>query len=200
MRTITAIAAAFVLALFVAPAGQAHFIWHHKHMTLAQKVRYFERSVNHDRAKVARDQGYLRTLAHAHVEQIVGARPLERLITYRARWHRHAFRWHQAQLKRYTRKLEAAALPAHYRGWYCITNGAYPGAHHEGNGYNGSFTGPLGMTTPWMGHYPPGRDWVHSDVVAVYRIAEKESVQQGFSYAWMKGQWPNTYPPCASFF
>lgn len=97
-------------------------------------------------------------------------------------------------------KILLRSRPAHFAGWSCITNGAYPGAAHEGNGYNGSFTGPLGMTTPWMGHYPPGRDWVHTPAVEVYRIAEAESAKRGFSYSWMVGQWPNTFPPCARFF
>lgn len=98
------------------------------------------------------------------------------------------------------RMLRAAVLPAHYAGWSCITNGAYPGAAHEGNGYNGRYSGPLGMTTPWLGHYPPGSDWVHSSVTAVYWIAEREAARARFAYSFMKGQWPNTYPPCAGRF
>jgi hypothetical protein len=101
---------------------------------------------------------------------------------------------HLRQLKR------LLAVPPHYRGWSCITNGAYPGAPHEGNGYAGSYSGPLGMTTPWMGYRPPGRDWVHSRIVDVYWIAERVSARQGFSWSWMKGQWPNTFPPCARWF
>jgi hypothetical protein len=30
--------------------------------------------------------------------------------------------------------------------------------------------------------------------------AENVSAQHGFSYSWMRGQWPNTFPPCASHF
>lgn len=81
--------------------------------------------------------------------------------------------------------------------WSCITNGAYPGAPHEGNGYNGPYSGPLGMTTPWMGHYPPGSDWVHSDTAAVYALAEQEYRKSGYSLAWLHGQWPETSPPCS---
>lgn len=99
-------------------------------------------------------------------------------------------------------RLAAMAPPAagHWRGWSCITNGAYPKAPHEGNGYNGLYSGPLGMTTPWAGYMPPGRDWVHSNVGAVYAIAEKVAATHGFNYGWMHGQWPNTFPPCAAFF
>lgn len=88
----------------------------------------------------------------------------------------------------------------HWAGWSCITNGAYPGAPHEGNGYNGSYTGPLGMSTPWAGHYPPGKDWVHSNRAAVYAIAEQVAARYHWSYTWMQHQWPNTFPPCARYF
>jgi len=85
---------------------------------------------------------------------------------------------------------------AHWSLWSCITNGAYPGAPHEGNGYNGKYTGWLGMSTPWMGHYPPGSDWVHSAQLAVYAIAEQEFRKTGYSLTWLHGQWPQTSPPC----
>jgi hypothetical protein len=90
----------------------------------------------------------------------------------------------------------ATRVVSHQSLWSCITNGAYPGAPHEGNGYNGSYSGPLGMTTPWMGHYPPGSDWVHSDVATVYAIAEEEYRKTGYSSVWLHGQWPQTSPPC----
>lgn len=88
----------------------------------------------------------------------------------------------------------------HWAGWSCITNGAYAGAPHEGNGYNGSYTGPLGMTTPWAGHYPTGSDWVHTPISVVYGFAEQEAARNNFNYSWMQGQWPRTFPPCAGFF
>lgn len=96
--------------------------------------------------------------------------------------------------------LSSSHRLSHYSGWACITNGAYPGGPHEGNGYNGAYSGPLGMTTPWLGHMPPGRDWVHASRRAVYAIAEREAAAHGFSYSFMRGQWPNTYPPCARLF
>lgn len=106
-----------------------------------------------------------------------------------------------AQLREAARQRAIArSRPAHYAGWSCITNGATPTSPHEGNGYNGPYTGPLGMTTPWMGHYPPGSDWVHSPVTAVYAIAESVAARYGFSYSFMAGQWPQTFPPCAGFF
>jgi len=92
--------------------------------------------------------------------------------------------------------------PAHLTGWRCITHGSHfddTGAH-EGNGYYGQYAGPLGMTTPWLGQMPPGRDWVHSDPLAVYEIAEKVAARHGFGESFMIGQWPNTYPPCRAYF
>jgi hypothetical protein len=123
--------------------------------------------------------------------------------------------YHEAQLRWTTRELgeTRAAIRAqqrarerqrtrasHVAGWSCITNGAYSGAPHEGNGYNGPYTGPLGMTDPWMGYSSPGSDWVHTPVGVVYAIAEKVAAQYGFSYSFMAHQWPNTYPPCAGYF
>lgn len=96
--------------------------------------------------------------------------------------------------------LHPAPAVGHWAGWSCITNGAYPGAAHEGNGYNGSYTGRLGMTTPWAGHYPSTGDWVTTSAEETYGVAEKEAAKHGWSYLWMKGQWPNTYPPCAGLF
>jgi hypothetical protein len=89
---------------------------------------------------------------------------------------------------------------AHLAGWLCIHNGAYPGAPHEGRGRNGPYSGPLQMTSPWMGHYPPGGSWDNLSDSAVYAIAESVAAGQHFSYSFMRGQWPNTYPPCASRF
>jgi len=113
--------------------------------------------------------------------------------------HRWLYRTMTSRVLEAERRIAAASRPAHYKLWSCITNGAYPGAAHEGNGYNGPYSGPLGMTTPWAGHSPPGRDWVHSDVMAVYRLAEREYADRGYSSAWLRGQWPNTSPPCSRF-
>lgn len=127
---------------------------------------------------------------------------------------RHGGGWNQIRsckalvwLKREYKKTEAKLHPkvtasvGHWAGWACITNGATPTSAHEGNGYNGSYTGRLGMTTPWAGHYPQaGKDWVHSDISYVYSVAEQEASKHKWSPVWMAGQWPQTYPPCAGYF
>lgn len=97
--------------------------------------------------------------------------------------------------------VQAAKL-SHWTGWSCITHGAHfdNSGYHEGNGYNGQYSGPLGMTTPWLGHYPPGRDWAHSSVASVYAIADAEAAKHGYEWHWMQRQWPETFPPCAKYF
>lgn len=94
-------------------------------------------------------------------------------------------------------RAQARLLPNHYDGWACITNGAYAGAPHEGNGVNGAYAGPLGMTNPWAGH---SGDWVNMEPASVYAIAETVAAKHRFSDSWMRGQWPETYPPCSGYF
>lgn len=94
----------------------------------------------------------------------------------------------------------ARTISGHWAGWSCITNGAYPGAAHEGNGYNGHYTGRLGMTNPWAGHSPSTGDWVTAPIAEVYGVAEAEAVKHRFADWWMRQQWPETYPPCAGYF
>lgn len=117
-------------------------------------------------------------------------------------WYAAAARWERAELRQ-TRVRLAAAVPrsvGHWQLWACITNGASPGAAHEGDGYNGQYSGPLGMTTPWAGHYPqPGHDWVTSDRGYVYGVAEGEYAAQGYSRHWLYSQWPQTAPPCSAY-
>lgn len=118
------------------------------------------------------------------------------------RWGCQAIRW----LTRELHKTEAVLHPrvvaaSHWSGWNCITTGdGHPGQAHEGNGYNGAYAGPLGMTDPWAGYASPGSDWVHTPVSVVYAIAEKVAAQHNFADWWMRQQWPNTYPPCAGYF
>jgi hypothetical protein len=165
-------------------------------------------------------------LGHGRAELVAQARHsqavLDRLTAPQRRWRlalRHRSCWshvpwsrrcdrarrklirHRRLLALSRHRLAALAPPvAHLAGWSCITNGAYPGAPHEGNGYNGPYVGPLGMTDPWAGYSSPGPDWHLTPVLVVYAIAEKVAAAHGFDPGWMSGQWPNTYPPCADRF
>lgn len=124
-------------------------------------------------------------------------RSRRRLLAHRWLYERADAIWR----RRYAPK-PVVATAGHWALWSCITNGAYPGAAHEGNGYNVgpgySYVGPLGMTTPWAGHYPTGGDWVHTPIAVVYGYAEQEFAANGYSIAWLYGQWPNTSPPCVA--
>lgn len=106
-----------------------------------------------------------------------------------------------ALLRRIAAKLAARAdavrVASHYAGWDCIHNGAYPGAPHEGDSATGTYTGPLQMTYPWAGYYV---HWHDVSIGAVYAIADRVAAARGYSYAWMSGQWPQTFPPCARYF
>jgi hypothetical protein len=119
----------------------------------------------------------------------------------RARAQLRAHRWLYSLAKqRYEDLYAPKYVTGHLDGWRCITNGATPRSPHEGNGYNGSYTGRLGMTTPWAGHSPSTGDWVTASEAEVYGVAETEAAKHHWSYDWMSHQWPNTYPPCASHF
>lgn len=86
-------------------------------------------------------------------------------------------------------------LPPHAAGWLCIHRGegAWGAVDPSGNYFNG-----LQMTYNWMGaiHGNPN-DYTPNQIIW---IAEKVAAAHGFSYSWMRGQWPNTFPPCASYF
>jgi hypothetical protein len=158
-------------------------------------------------ASPASAQLIVRPPAHASLRQIERSQKLNlahaRYICrhgrhYMKRWGCQAVSW----LTRELHQTEAALHPAvsavsHYDAWACITDGAYPGAPHEGNGYNGLYTGPLGMTNPWSGY---SGDWVRMGRAAVYAIADRVAAAHGYNDAWMRGQWPQTYPPCADKF
>lgn len=200
MRNNVATAAAFVLgALALTAPASAHFLHHGRHMTVREHVAYFGRSVAHDRAQVQRDRRLLVGLSLTTGVESIAPRPLARLIASRVRWHRHAFRWHRAQLHRYTTKLaaqqRAAALPAHLQGWLCIHGREGAWYSNTGNGfYNG-----LQMTWGWG---PLVGDPNNYTPLQVMQAAESEYARQPSTLRdrWMRGQWPNTYPPCASLF
>lgn len=119
----------------------------------------------------------------------------------RARQQLRAHRWlYKLADERYQRLYAPKPVTGHLAGWRCITNGATPTSPHEGNGYNGDYTGRLGMTTPWAGHYPSTGDWVTASESEVYGVAEQEARTHRWNYSWMQGQWPETFPPCAGFF
>lgn len=185
--------AALVVALVCALPAMAE----HSSSTTTQQVQQLRAGIAWHRARTWywQDVAHVARTRTAHAERTTAGRAY--LAWIAARWHhrRLAARAQAAAYVRHQRAL-AAARPSHWSLWSCITNGAYPGAPHEGNGYNGSYTGPLGMTTPWAGHYPTGGDWVHTPVATVYAYAEQEYVAHGYSRTWLLQQWPTTGRAC----
>lgn len=83
-------------------------------------------------------------------------------------------------------------LPPHAAGWICIHNLEGAWNANTGNGYFGG----LQAHYDWYGVarmdlLSPGQQMWHAEHVAA---------ANGFSYSFMQGQWPNTFPPCAGYF
>ena len=85
-------------------------------------------------------------------------------------------------------------LPPHVDGWLCIHKAE--GAWDDGGS---PYYGGLQMSWNWM-KAVPGGDAGKLPPLQQMWIAEKVSARHGFSYNWMRGQWPNTFPPCANYF
>ena len=99
--------------------------------------------------------------------------------------------WHARDLIRAQAALVVLTRPPHYAGWLCIhrLEGSW---QDDGAPYYGG----LQMHEGWGGVY-------HANLIsplAQMWLAEREAAKNGFSYAYMKGQWPNTFPPCAGHF
>lgn len=180
MRTIAVLTGVLGLAFPNIAAG--HFLHHHKNLTVSEKVVYFERSIRHDRAQVARDQRFLRRLVDVRYQQITGARPLYGLISHRARFHRIAFRWHRHLLAHYRRVLSRSLSPQSaiaqvfgpyaneaLRVSYCETGGTYSTSASNGQ-YLGLFQ---------MGDYARSRYGHSSTALGQARAAYAYFVDSG---------------------
>jgi len=188
-----------LLAILAGVAGQtaqAHFLWHHKHMTLDQKIVYFKRSVHHDKTALI----WL-TMANKEAKSRRVIYAVRFGLYKETRWHRAALKWHNAQLTRYERRWQQLHPPpprpsvyATYSssGWLCIHN--YEGAWNAntGNGYYGG----LQMDYSFMATY--GADLLRSKGTADHwtpqeqmAVAEKAK-NSGRGYY----PWPNTARIC----
>jgi hypothetical protein len=81
----------------------------------------------------------------------------------------------------------------HLAGWICIHSREGAWNAQTGNG----FYGGLQMTYGWAGRVANAALLSPSAQIAA---AENEASRHGWSYSWMSGQWPNTFPPCAALF
>ena len=94
--------------------------------------------------------------------------------------------------RRDTPASSPASIP-HYSGWLCIHSREGAWNANTGNG----FYGGLQMTYGWMGLV------TRADLLSPaqqMRAAETGYRRSGYSDSWMRGQWPQTYPPCARLF
>jgi hypothetical protein len=82
---------------------------------------------------------------------------------------------------------------AHLAGWVCIHSREAAWHANTGNG----FYGGRQMTYGWAGRVQNAALLTPTKQIAA---AEAEAATHGWSYSWMRGQWPNTFPPCAGLF
>lgn len=87
---------------------------------------------------------------------------------------------------------QQALVHDHYSGWLCIHSREGAWNANTGNGYLGG----LQMTPGWGGLARP--DLAPPSVQIA--TAEYQASLNHWSYTWMQGQWPNTFPPCAGYF
>lgn len=100
----------------------------------------------------------------------------------------------RAYVRKLARVYKLSLRPAHYDGWICI--------HRREGAWNDPgrpYYGGLQMSWNWMSSVPGGDAGKLSPLTQMW-IAERVSARYGFSWSWMSGQWPNTYPPCAAWF
>lgn len=95
------------------------------------------------------------------------------------------------------KQKEFSYYPPHYKGWICIHNREAKTAGWQANTGNGYFGG-LQMSYNWE-NVIPGKA---SNLPAIAQMwaAELIGARSEFSYSFMSGQWPNTFPPCSSYF
>lgn len=112
-------------------ANASTFLYHKKHLTLEQKISYFQRSAEHEK-KLAWWFGRVHRNLHKNLRVLASRYQFAVKVNDELKFHRAVFRWHRGLLRHYQAKLEArqrrSALPPHYREWLCI------------HGYEGSWT------------------------------------------------------------
>lgn len=187
---LTIFAVLVVMGGGVTGTAQAHFLYHHKNLTLDRKISYFQRSITHDEGAIEWlkrvRQNLRRDVSVFHSRESIANDVYQNL-----QFHKNALAWHRALLRYYQAKWNRLHPPApSYSSslWECIHR-------REGNDSAGTYTGPLQMTYPWEGHYV---DWYNVPISTVYAIAQQEYADHGFSRVWLFQQFPNTAPPCVS--
>jgi Transglycosylase-like domain len=161
---------------FAAPASPGRFLPHRPHLTLAQKVAYFSRSVRHERQVVA------------WLSSRQAPRTLERRSELR--WFRQALAWHTRLLARYRAKL--APVYTDLEAWLCIHRGEGAWTSNTGNGFYGGLQMDLGFQETYGPELLRAKGtadrWTPAEQIMVARRAR----DSGRGY----GPWPNTARVC----
>lgn len=172
-------------------ADSAIYLHHPKHLTLAQKVSYFNRSIEHDQQAI----NWLRKARHNAAKQDRW-NFVQRAYNLSKKFH-HALRWHKSLLGHHKAKWNAlhprpifSGLPPHYSAWLCIHR--YEGSwSDDGSPYYGG----LQMDIEFQANY--GGDLLSTKGTAnnwtpleQMWVAEKAWKLRGFY------PWPNTAHAC----
>jgi hypothetical protein len=184
---------------FHVPEADAHMLKRTKpvkEMTPRQELAHSIRSAHHGKAAVRSARSTIRWFRKhrrwtLHSPDAVTT--LEATAAYaEARASLRGHRWlHRTYAPRLREHALARMGPPHKSGWLCI--------HSREGSWNDTgdpYWGGLQMHPGWGG--------VHhaSDLTPIEQmwLAERVAARHGFAYSWMKGQWPNTFPPCSHHF
>jgi hypothetical protein len=193
MRKLLALSCLVVFLAATSTANAGKFLWHHDHMTLDQKVSYFNRSVEHDKSSIiwlkrvrANLRRNVRALAGTRYE--FAARAYQELL-----WFNQALRWHLQLQASYQAKWDRLypPLPAHYSAWLCIHN--YEGSWQDDGA---PYYGGLQMDMAFMARYGArllaakgtANNWTPLEQMYVAEVAYQSG--RGFY------PWPNTARAC----
>lgn len=165
-------------------------------LMLAGAARAASTSVLHSRehrqqATLHRDRGTIRFfrrhrwLVYSNATRAIALKAL--------RFARAEIAWTQRELARTHSALRPRFVVGHLSGWLCIHSREGAWNAQTGNG----FYGGLQMTYGWAGRVANAALLAPA---AQMTAAESEASEHRWSYEWMRGQWPNTYPRCARLF
>lgn len=179
-RVVRKVALIVVSLLVLALSSQAGAVPkplpHGTHLSVKQKVAYFERSIHKDKTAIAW------ALKHRHLAG----------VNKTLRWYRKALIRHKKLYVRYKAKLIAASWPPHHALWLCIHR--YEGAWDDPNSGNNGHYGGLQMTPGWLGYFS-GTANNYSQFQQEW-FAERGYRDSGYSRGWLAGQWGQTIGPC----
>jgi hypothetical protein len=160
---IRCLALVLVMLAIAPPAHSGRFLPHRPHLTLAGKVRYFERSVRHERQVVA------------WLKSRDAPRTLERRSELR--WFKQALAWHRRLLIRYSARLRPD--PRAYAGPCLAAIIDSEGSGWNPTRYNSAGSGAYGLpqALPGSKMASAGPDWATNPYTQI-RWAHSYAVQR----------------------